>query len=93
MDVTRIANLCLRIQVAMLREVTLDSTERLFPQSQDHMFAILEDEGHFTQLVKLLVGRYIRVRLYDFGKTVTNEAVRSVHARHRLTKTIIFGNQ
>jgi hypothetical protein len=67
--------------------------DRLFPSLVnhfDHQFEVEDD--HATQLVKGIVGTYVRTKLYHKGKHDTKEAQGS-SVRHKLTKLILFNNQ
>ena len=93
MDVSRERMLCLRIQASVLRHLSLETTQRIFPGQEEHMYLCPGDESHLSQLVKVVVARYLRVRLYDYAKVRTQNMLGNVHKRHKLTKVILFSNQ
>ena len=93
MDVSRERMLSLRIQTSVLHQLRVQTTQRLFPGSEEHMFLCPGEESHMSQLVKVVVSRYLRVRMYDYAKVRTQGMLGNVHKRHKLTKVILFSNQ
>ena len=93
MDVSREKQLGLRIGASVLRQLGLETTQRLFPESEEHMHLCPGDESHLSQLVKILMSRHLRIRLYDYAKVRTQNAVGNTMKRHKLTKVILFSNQ
>lgn len=91
-DISRERMLSLRIQAAVLLQLGVERTRPLFPGSEEHMFLCPGEESHLSQLVKVVVSRYLRIRLYDFAK-VRTENLSGLYKRHKLTKVILFSNQ
>ena len=85
--------LVLSIQCSVLKQLTSERSNQLFPGSQEHMFQPRAGECHFVVVVKLVVERYLRVRLHSWGRLATLRDLRSVHVRHSLHKQVLFANQ
>ena len=64
----------------------------LFPGATEHLFDSRGDECHAVMLVRQIVSRYLRVRLYDYGRVATLGTLQSAHKRHNLSKQILFAN-
>ena len=87
-----------RLALTIQRDVLAQCLEEnsghsLFPGATEHLFDLRGDECHAVALVKQVVARYLRVRLYDYGKMCTLGALRSAHKRHNLCKQVLFANQ
>ena len=85
-------NLPLEVQRSVLLRIT-ERSDRLFPGAGEHMFAPRVDECHAVLLAKWVVERYVRVRLFSYGRTATVNGLQSAHLRHNLNKMVLFANQ
>ena len=86
-------NLSLRIQCSVLAHFMTERTHELFPGHQEHMFALRADECHAVTLVKMIVARYLSVRLHAHGRSATLSGLAQTHIRHSLHKQVLFAHQ
>ena len=86
-------NLSLRIQCSVLAHFMTERSHELFPGHQDHMFSARAGECHAVTLLKLIVSRYLRVRLHAHGQNSTISGLQRAHIRHSLYKQVLFAHQ
>jgi hypothetical protein len=81
-----ISNLTFRIQCSVVAQFMTECSDELFPGVQEHMFEPRADECHAVVLLKQVVARYLRVRLYACGRrtTLSGIGMSSTHVRHHL---------
>jgi len=78
------------IQLSVTKHMLRDYD--VFPSLQNHMFETEPENNHRINLVKLVAGEYVKIRLYHLAKQRTAALHRNV-IRRKLSKLILFKHQ
>ena len=72
---------------------SVESTQKLFTDHDDGLNESMFTGDHRATLIKLIAERYIRLRLYTYGKRFSVAGAGKSSIRHQLTKLILFNGQ
>ena len=90
--ITSERNFDLKIQSSILTQIGTDIFNNIRGHYADH---ITGEDDHLTSLLKLIVVKYVLIRLKSYGKDYTQMAAHKniPSKRHLLTKSGIFSGQ
>lgn len=84
-----------KLVMIVFNHFSVESTKNVFTDHDDGLNEIMFTGDHRATLIKLIAERYIRLRLYTYGKrfsdNITGAGKSSI--RHQLTKLILFNGQ
>lgn len=82
----------LNLKVLSKVKNSLGLENNIFPNLKCENVSILE-ESHKIKLIVVIVTRYIKIRLHSYSKFYSNEILKPIRKRHRLTKQILFSSE
>ena len=90
--ITSERNLDLKIQNSILAQIGTDIFNNIRGNYADHTTG---EGDHFTSLLRLIVAKYISIRLKSYGKDYTQMVAHwnIPYQRHLLTNSVIFSGQ